>query len=113
MTCPRVFVNPKTGKRWANPEKAFEKGGKKAGLEWVGFHDLRRFRATRWSRLGVDLKTIQELLGHADIRTTMLYVGFVDSALDDVRRAQEREAQNAECLEGGRQMGDTKENRPH
>jgi len=111
VTCPYVFVNPKTGERWVNPEKAFERGREKAELEWVGFHDLRRFRATQWGRLGVDLKTIQELLGHADIQTTMRYVGFVDSAMDDVRRAQEREAQNAECLENGRQMGDTKESR--
>ena len=73
----------------------------------MGFHDLRRFRATQWNRLGVDLKTIQELLGHADIRTTMRYVGFVDAALDDVRRAQALEARELDRSPGGRQMGDT------
>ena len=82
--------------------KGFERGRKRAGLNWVGFHDLRRFRATQWNRLGVDLKTIQELLGHADIRTTMRYVGFVDAALDDVRRAQALEARELDRSPGGR-----------
>ncbi len=107
VQCPYVFVNPVTGGRWANPEKGFERGRKRAGLNWVGFHDLRRFRATQWNRLGVDLKTIQELLGHAYIRTTMRYVGFVDAALDDVRRAQTLEARELDQSPSGRQMGDT------
>ena len=37
------------------------------------FHDLRRFRATQWVMQGVDLVTIQTLLGHESIETTMRY----------------------------------------
>ena len=41
---------------------------KAAGLEGLGFHDLRRANATALVRLGVDVKTAQERLGHSDVR---------------------------------------------
>lgn len=42
----------------------------KAKLEWHGFHSYRRGLGTNLKRLGVDLKTIQEILRHAHIATT-------------------------------------------
>ena len=45
-------------------------------MEWVGFHDFRHFRATQWVKQGIDLRTVQELLGHRDITTTMRYAHF-------------------------------------
>ena len=90
IKCPYVFVNHRTGERLKWPDKTFRKVAKKAGFPGLGFHDLRCFRATRWARMGVDLKTIQKMLGHADIKTTMKYVKHIDEALDDVRAAQER-----------------------
>ena len=88
-----VFVNTRTGNPWVSPEKAFKKGCEKAGLKWVGFHDLRRFRATQWVRSGIDVRTVKELLGHTDIKTTLKYARFVKSALREVREAQEVEEQ--------------------
>lgn len=38
-------------------------------------HRYRKTCATRWLRKGVDIRTIQYLLGHADLETTMLYLG--------------------------------------
>jgi len=59
--------------RYREPRGPFEAGRKKAGLEWVGFHDLRHFRASQWIMKGVDPRTVQELMGHRDIKTTMRY----------------------------------------
>jgi len=73
INCPYVFVNPDTGKRLVSPDQTFRRNAKKAGFPGLGFHDLRVFRATQWHRLGVHLKTIQQMLGHADIKTTMRY----------------------------------------
>ena len=99
--CPYLFVNPRTNKRRGNPEKNFERGAKKAELEWVRFHDLRRFRATHWLRMGVDVRTVKELLGHQDVKTTMRYAFLVpDFAIRSVRDTQANEARElAEELE--------------
>ncbi len=43
----------------------------KAGLKWHGWHSFRRGLATNLRRLGVPDKTIQAILRHADLSTTM------------------------------------------
>lgn len=44
------------------------------GLRDIHFHTLRHTFATRWIESGYDLKTLSEILGHKNIKTTMKYV---------------------------------------
>ena len=44
---------------------------KGTGIEWRGWHAFRRGLATNLYRLGVPDKTIQVILRHADLSTTM------------------------------------------
>ena len=74
---PQVFVDPRRRTVWKNPNGAFTAGKKKVGLDWVGFHGLRHFRAAQWLMNGLDVNTVKELLGHSDIRTTMRYVHYI------------------------------------
>jgi len=46
---------------------------KKAGIEWHGWHALRRGLGTNLNSLGVDGKTIQAILRHSDLSTTMAF----------------------------------------
>ena len=46
-----------------------------AGIEHLGPHDLRRSSAKFCRKAGGDIEQIQELLGHEDISTTVLYLG--------------------------------------
>jgi integrase len=46
---------------------------KKAGIEGLRFHDLRHTFGTRLGMSGVDIATIQELMGHKDIAMTKRY----------------------------------------
>lgn len=54
-----------------------------AGIEDFRFHDLRHTRGTRLLRATGNLKTVQKLLGHADIATTARYAHALE---DDVRQ---------------------------
>lgn len=48
---------------------------KRHGLPYVPFHSLRHTFATRCIEAGCDYKTVSELLGHSDVKTTLhLYV---------------------------------------
>ena len=91
LNTPYVFVNSRTGTRCVNPGKPLRRAAEKVGLK-VGFHDLRRFRCSHWRMQGVDVRTVQKLMGHSAISTTMRYAGYVSShALASIWEAQANE----------------------
>ena len=58
--------------------KAFNAALAKAGIKDFTFHDLRHSFASDFLMMTGDMKTIQELLGHSDIKTTMRYAHLLD-----------------------------------
>lgn len=51
----------------------FKEAARRAGLGEFHLHDLRHTAATYMVARGVDLKTVQAIMGHTSISTTMLY----------------------------------------
>ena len=45
----------------------------------IRFHDLRHTFGTTLAAAGVPLRTIQEYMGHADIKTTQIYMHYAPS----------------------------------
>lgn len=82
-----LFLNPETGKPyWPGrlQEHHLVPAGKMAGIGRVGWHTFRHTYSTLLRAFGVDVKVQQELLRHADIRTTMnIYTQAVPQAMRD------------------------------
>lgn len=57
------------------------KMGKNAGVKDVHPHKCRRTFATTMHKKGMDIHSIQKLLGHTNINTTMIYIKSDDQAL--------------------------------
>lgn len=71
-----VFVNPKTNKPYTTIKKSFNNALDRAGIIDFRFHDLRRTVGTWLLTSGVDIRTVQNILAHSDVKTTERYLAL-------------------------------------
>ncbi len=63
---------------------------KKAGLVGFKLHSIRHTHATKLIDAGVDVLTVSKLLGHADIKTTMIYAKVQRPVLESAIKTLEQ-----------------------
>ena len=83
---PHVFVNFRGGQLTRQGlYKIVRRHALRAGLEdRMSPHTLRHTFATHLLAGGCDLRSVQEMLGHADVATTQLYTHLTSQRLKDV-----------------------------
>jgi integrase len=76
-----VFAHPETGKPIdrSNLLKRFKAALRRADVRAVRFHDLRHAFGTRMAAQGVPMRVLQELMGHRDFKTTLIYADYAPS----------------------------------
>ncbi len=62
----------------------FRKDLEESGVKPIRFHDLRHTAATLMIASGIDLPTVQSILDHKDVSTTMLYVHLLSDSVQKV-----------------------------
>lgn len=68
-----VFYNHDTGKPFVDLKAGFALACRKAAISGVSWHTLRHTFASRLVERGVDIVTVQQLLGHSTVTVTMRY----------------------------------------
>jgi integron integrase len=85
-------IDPRSGKEMRHHvmesglQKAVKLAGQRAGIDKkIGCHTLRHSFATHMLEQGVNIRVLQDLLGHADVKTTEIYTHVMDR---DIQRLQ-------------------------
>lgn len=80
---PKIYLfEGQNGDQYAvrSAQQVFYKAMRNAGInKKVGVHALRHSYATHLIEQGTDIRFVQELLGHASLKTTMIYTHLTDS----------------------------------
>ena len=88
----RRSVDPRSGREMRHHvlesgfQKAVKEGVRKAGIrKRATVHTLRHSFATHLLENGVNIRTVQELMGHKDVKTTEIYTHVMDKGIDAVK----------------------------
>jgi integrase len=83
---PYVLPGRLPGKPLTCVVRGFRKALKGIGITGFHFHDLRHTFASHFIMQTKDLKALQEILGHTDIKTTMRYAHLMEEHLSDAMK---------------------------
>ncbi len=90
-------IDPRSGKERRHHvlasglQKAVKTAARKAGIDKrATVHTLRHSFATHMLENGINIRLLQDLLGHADVKTTEIYTHVMRKDIDDIQNPLDR-----------------------
>lgn len=80
---PWVFVGRKHGCHIVSPHKQLARLAERAGVSRFAPYAFRHSAATGALLMGADVRSVQALLGHAELKTTALYLQVLEGMVPD------------------------------
>ena len=99
---PYVFCND-NGNRYGDIKKGFSAALKRAGITTFRFHDLRHTFASYLVMSGVDIRTVQELMGHKSIEMTCRYAHLSPDHKQSAVKCLDSYIKGKNSIQGGTQ----------
>lgn len=94
LDVPYVFQHGRIGKQYRDIRDSFQRACDKADIRDFHFHDLRHTYASHLVMNGVDLTTVQWLLGHKTAAMTLRYAHLAPSHLVNAMNTLDRVLNN-------------------
>lgn len=84
-----LSIDPRSGRKMRHHvlesgiQKSIKSAAKKAGIiKRIGCHTMRHSFATHLLENGVNIRIVQQLMGHADVKTTEIYTHVMERDID-------------------------------
>ncbi len=89
-TDPHALFTSSQGRMWdTTVRRIVKEAGERVGVPWLHPHAARHWRARKLLKEGVGINVVAEIMGHSDIKTTLIYLRPSEIEMEEDMRVKD------------------------